>query len=103
MSAKEAGWEHRSYEAWTSAFDQAWRDPGQVRTMACPTCQSSSLHLVYVVAGELSEDGLYAFWCDHCLNGLPPGYGTVPTGARILGSTQRGEIPNYDTVDPDCR
>lgn len=90
------------YDDWASAFDQAWRNPGHVATMACPTCRSCSLRLVYVVEEERAGEGMYAFWCDHCLNGLPPGYGAVPTGALTLAATQRPAIPNYDTVDPDC-
>lgn len=87
----------REFDRWAEAFDRAWSDPRLVDEMECPTCGVSALHLVYVLDELEASHGMFAFWCDACLTGFPPGMGPVARGAQRV---RRGEerVPNYRLV-----
>ncbi len=87
----------RGYEIWTRTFDEAWADPGALAKIACPTCSERRINLVYVAEDLDAAAGMFAFWCDACLTGLPPGMGPIPPDAQRV---RRGEedVPNYRLV-----
>lgn len=89
--------EAREFERWSETFDRAWREPRLLNEMECPSCGSRALNLLYILQDLDASHGMFAFWCDVCLTGFPPGMGTVPDEAQRV---RRGEerVPNYRLV-----
>lgn len=82
---------------WAAAFDEAWLAAQSVHQMHCPTCGCRQLQLVYVIDDPSAADGMFAFWCDACLTGHPPGFGPLPEGVRRV-RREEANIPNYRVV-----
>jgi hypothetical protein len=88
------------FQAWMDAYQDAWIDPSSVPTLRCPSCESKSLRLIFLVKDSEAENGKAAFWCGNCLNGLIPMRAPLPSGGTTV---REGEevIPNYRLVVDD--
>ena len=85
------------YSTWMDGYQWAYDHAASVGDMNCPSCGSKSLHLVFVVDEPDAESGTAVFWCDSCMQGLPPLRAPVAEdGERILRGTE--VVPNYTLV-----
>jgi hypothetical protein len=82
------------FTRWAVAVNEAWRAPRSVDQMHCATCGSQELQLIYLIDNPAASDGMFAFWCDACLTGHPPGIGPIPDGARRV-RREDARIPDY--------
>lgn len=91
-----------SYERWLEAFQGAYRAPGRVVELTCPNCGARELRLRFVTYGDREERANAVFWCESCLEGMPPGPSEVPVGCATVRHAD-ADIPNYRVVPPTGR
>lgn len=90
-----------SFEQWMDAFQRAYHEPGRISALACPNCGSRDLQLRFVLYVR-GRDANAAFWCDNCLQGMPPDRSEVPDGCTPVRAEDAG-VPNYRIVPPTGR
>jgi hypothetical protein len=85
------------FAQWSATFNEACLAPRSVDPMRCPTCGSHEFQLIYLIDDPVESYGMFAFWCDACLTGHPPGIGPIPDGARRVRH-EDARIPDYRLV-----
>lgn len=88
-----------TYQEWLDAFQRAYRAPDRVSELACPNCGARELRLRFVLYGRQEREANAAFWCDSCLQGMPPGPSEVPATCTPVRS-EDAHVPNYRIVAP---
>lgn len=84
-------------ERWIQVFNVAHADPAALGGLACPSCGDRALRLVYLISSLDDTTGIFAFWCDGCLNGLAPNaFRVPPKGALVL--SDEFDLPDYTVV-----
>jgi hypothetical protein len=87
------------YDQWLEAFKRAYRAPDQTAGLACPNCGACKLQLRFVTYGGREDRASAVFWCDSCLEGMPPRPSQVPAGCATVRHEDAG-IPNYRVALP---
>lgn len=88
-----------SFEQWLEAFQEAYAAPDRASGFPCPNCGAQELRLRFVLYGDRGRTVNAVFWCDHCLEGMPPGPSELPVGSTPVRS-DAANIPNYRIVPP---
>ena len=91
-----------SYEQWLDVFQQAYCAPDRVSELACPNCGARELRLRFVLYGNQGHEASAVFWCDSCLEGMPPGPSEVPAACTPV-RREDAHVPNYRIVPPTGR
>lgn len=91
-----------AYEQWLDVFQLAYRAPDRVSELACPNCGARELRLRFVLYGTSEHEVNAVFWCDSCLEGMPPGPSELPVTC-IPVRPEDVSVPNYRTVPPSGR